>query len=436
MPKPETIEIGLLGCGTVGTGVARILAEHAASIRARLGVELRLGKIAVRDPARPRHPSVPAERLTTSAEAVARDPNLPIVVEVIGGVDAAYGLVRAALDAGKQVVTANKALLAARGDDLFALAAEHGRDLLFEAAVGGGVPVIRALREALASDEVTEIAAVINGTSNYVLTAMQAEGLSFDEALHRAQEAGYAEADPTLDVSGGDAAQKLAIMVRLAFGLSVSHAEIPTLGIDAVDKADMAIAARLGYTVRPLAVARLHGDAVEARVHPALVPSGHPLASVRGAFNAVHLGARALGSLFLQGQGAGMMPTAVSVVSDIVEAARNLLAGTCGRVLTAGPVHAQRLQAPGETSCAWYVRLELEDRPGALAEVAAALSAQGVSIGQMQQTLPDAPGGVATLVILTHHAPRAAFQAALEAIGGFASCRRIACALPVEFSSL
>ena len=412
------IRVALLGCGTVGTGVVKLLLQHEGDIRARLGAPVTLRHVVVRDPAAQRDAAVPTALLREDARLAIDDPDVDVIVELIGGTDVAREHVLAAIGAGKHVVTANKALLAAHGDEVFAAAEAAGVDVAFEAAVAGGIPIIRSLREALASDRVERLYGIINGTSNFLLTEMAGKGRGYDDVLAEAQRLGYAEADPTMDVEGLDAAQKLSILVALAFGADVPWATIPTEGLSRLEPQDFEYAHRFGYAIKPLAIAKEEGDGLEARVHPALVPEGHLLAAVEGVFNAVALQTTAVGPLLFHGRGAGMMPTAVSVVSDIIEVGRALLQGTSGRVPHLAwrhPGRALRRKPFDDVVCENYLRFTVLDRPGVLAALAGALGEQGVSIRQLIQ--PDAQEGrPVAVVVLTHAAREGDVTGALRAI--------------------
>src|SRR3954463_15736050 len=324
------IKVGLLGCGTVGGGVIQLLRANAAYLEARVGDSLDVARVLVRDPDKERVAELDRGRLTTDPEAVLGDASIDVIVEVMGGVDPARGLLTRAIEAGKQIVTANKMLLALHGGDLLERAKKRGVDLAFEGAVGGGIPVIRVLRDALASDTIASLSGIVNGTSNYILTRMRQDNLSFAAALTEAQQKGYAEADPGLDVDGGDAAHKLVVLAMLAFGARVDHGAVSTEGIRSIDEIDHRFAERFGYVIKHLAVGRDLGGAIELRVHPAFVPKSSMLANVSGVLNAVMLHGRALGPCLVYGRGAGDLPTAVSVVSDILDVARSILAGVGG----------------------------------------------------------------------------------------------------------
>ena len=416
----RNIRIGMIGCGVVGQGILRLLKENAPSLEGRMGGAIEVRRIAARDPSKERGPYVPMKLLTNDPLAVASDPDVDIVVEVMGGVDPADEYLRRALSAGKSVVTANKALLAARGHELIELAEAKGVDLYFEAAVAGGVPVIRVLREAFASDRITAVRGIINGTSNYILSRMTEAGIDFAPALKEAQEKGYAEADPTLDVSGGDAAHKLNILATLAYGVKLELAQVATSGIDQVNAIDISFASRFGYVIKPLAVARALPDGtLDLRVHPALVSKKSVLASVNGALNAVYIEGAAVGPCLLSGQGAGALPTAVSVVSDIVDVGRNLRSSSGGRVpqraFRSERLTVPRVQLPADHRCRFYIRFAVQDRFGVLGKLATSLGTHSVSIEQMVQEGHASATPVA-VVVLTHPAREGDVQSALAEI--------------------
>lgn len=420
MTRP--IRIGLLGAGVVGRGILQLLRDNAAFIERRLGAGIQVRRVVARDQEKARDALVEGGLLSFDPDDILADDEIDIVVEVIGGVEPAGTFVRRAIEAGKQVVTANKALLAQHGHELIELAEGRGVDLYFEAAVAGGIPVIRVLREALASDTVVALRGIVNGTSNYILTRMRDAGLDFRTALKEAQDKGYAEADPTLDIGGGDAAHKLAILATLAFGAKVELSRVTTEGIDQVSAVDMEMASRFGYVIKPLAVGReLPDGRLELRVHPALVPESSVLASVGGALNAVTLEGAMLGPCMLSGYGAGALPTAMSVVSDIVDVGRNLVRDASGRV----PQRAWRgehlldreVADIGEHVGRVYLRFTVLDRPGILARIAGVLGAFDISIEQMLQTgrAKDRDEPV-QVVMLTHDAREANIRNALREI--------------------
>jgi homoserine dehydrogenase len=411
------LSVGLLGCGTVGGGVLRLLADNAHALGERVGVPLAVRKVLVRDLAKARVPACDRAWLTTDPSAVVDDPSIELVVEVMGGEDVAGALVERALRHGKGVVTANKVLLAKRGPELLALAHESRADLAFEGAVGGGIPIIRTLREAFASDRVEGLTAIINGTCNYVLTRMREAGIGLDEAIREAQEKGYAEADPTLDTGGHDAAQKLVVLAMLAFGARVDLGAVSTEGIDGLAEIDHDFAERFGFVIKHLAIGRDRGDAVELRVHPALVPQKSVLANVSGVMNAILLEGRAVGPCLVYGRGAGDLPTAVSVVSDIVDVARSIVAGVAGLSTRAIRVEPRPLRPLADVETRYYLRFTVADEPGVMAKLAGALGDAGASIEQIvQEGRPATEGGPVDVVMITHRAREGRIRAALDAI--------------------
>jgi homoserine dehydrogenase len=418
------VGIGIAGFGTVGGGVLSILRRHAGDIEARLGARIRVRRVALRDVDKARAVDVDRALLTTRMRELLDDPEIAVVVELIGGVDQAFDLVKGALERGKHVVTANKALLAGRGEEIFRLAREKGVDVYYEAAVCGGVPIIRTLREALASDRINALHGIVNGTTNFILTAMEEKGEPIEVALAEAQRLGYAEADPTLDVSGGDAAQKLCVLAQLAFGARLQPQDVLTEGIMNHHPEVLRWAKEFGYALKLLAIARRTGgapDQIEARVHPAFIPAGSLLARVRGAFNAVVLHSEALGPSMLFGQGAGAMPTGSAVVSDIIDLTRNILAGSPGRVPLPPATPLVTLRPHGDVRCAYYVNFSVKDEPGVLARIASTLAARRISIAAVQQREQNDEGKPVPLVIVTHEAREADLRAAIEEIDAFPS---------------
>jgi homoserine dehydrogenase len=413
-PAVPTVRVGLLGCGNVGGQLVRLLREHAEDLAARTGLRLEVVKVAVRNTAKTRDAAIPADLLTHDAEAVVTDPGVDVVVEVMGGIEPARGLITEALKAGKPVVTANKELLANVGAELFETAAAAGVDLLFEAAVGGGIPLIRPLRESLAGERITRVMGIVNGTTNYILTRMSEAGATYADALSEAQGLGYAERDPTADVEGYDAAAKAAILASIAFGTRVVAGDVYREGIAGLTAADIAFAARMGYVVKLLAIAERigRGDAEEVavRVHPAMLPSTHPLASVRESFNAVFIEGDAVGELMLYGRGAGGMPTASAVLGDLIDAAHNLQAGGSGRTAALGSATIHPIE---ELRSQYYLDIEVFDRPGVLAAVAGVFGDHGVSIRSMEQ---EGLGDEARLVFITHVAFERDMQATIAGL--------------------
>ncbi len=400
----------------MGGSLVRLIAERADEIAARTGVRLVVTRVAVRDTARDRDLPLDASVLTDDTAAVVTADDVDLVVEVVGGIDPALELTSAALEAGRPVVSANKELLAAHGAELFELADRCGVDLLFEAAVAGGIPLVRPLRESLVGEDVFRVVGIINGTTNYILTKMTEEGWGYDEALAEAQALGYAEADPTADVEGFDAGAKAAIIASIAFGVGVRAADVHHEGISGLTADDIATARRLGYQLKLLAVAERFDDGtVAVRVHPAMVPDAHPLAAVRDSFNAVFVEGSAVGDLMFYGRGAGGLPTGSAVLGDVIDAAVNLAKGTHASLGSFGPA---RFRPQSELSSAFYLAVEVVDRPGVLANVAGVFGAHDVSIRSMEQVeaadaAPDADPA-ARLVFITHVAREADVQATLE----------------------
>jgi homoserine dehydrogenase len=428
----KVLGIGLLGCGNVGAAVARMLSDHAQEIARRAGASIEVRKVAVRDLDKPRPASIAPEMLTTDPEEVVGDPAVDVVVEVIGGIEPARSLILAAFAAGKPVVTANKELLAAHGKELFRAAAAAGADLLYEASVGGGIPLIRPLREHLAGDRIIRFMGIVNGTTNYILTRMAEGGLSRDEALREAQALGYAEADPTADVEGFDAAAKAAILATIAFDLPVGADDVHREGIARITAADIGFARRLGYVVKLLAIAEADNGAVCVRVHPAMIPIEHPLASVRESFNAVFVEGERVGPLMLYGRGAGGDPTATSVVGDIIDLARTPSAGSLTPAgLAAGEEGpgAKRLRPIGELSSQYYVLMRVSDRPGVLAAIALVFAEHLVSIKSVWQ---EGHGDEAQIVLITHRAGETALQACVLGLRDLDSVEEVSSVIRVE----
>jgi homoserine dehydrogenase len=422
------IRVGMLGCGTVGSAVARTLHERADDIARRAGVRLRITRVAVLDLDRERDVPLAREVFTTDGVSIVDDPDIDVVLELLGGLEPARVITMRALQAGKPVVTGNKELIARAGAELEAVSHEGGADLAYEAAVAGGIPLIRPLRESLAGDRVTRILGIVNGTTNFILTQMSERGLGFEDALTEAQRLGYAEADPTADVEGFDAAAKCAILASIAFDTTVTTDDVYREGIGAVTAQDILDAAKLGYAVKLLAIAELDDGDVSVRVHPAMVPATHPLASVRDAFNAVFVEAEQAGQLMFYGRGAGGEPTATSVIGDLVRVARHLVYG--GRMQDAqGAGPGRRLRPMDDTHGQYYLNLHVEDRPGVLAEIAEAFGRNGVSIERVWQ---EGFGEEASLVFITHRAQEGAFQKAVQELREHGSVGAVSSLLRVE----
>ncbi len=426
----RTLKVALLGCGSVGSQVVRLLTEQADDLAARVGARVELAGVAVRRIDAPREVEVPADLLTTDADALVARPDVDLVIEVIGGIEPARRLILSALQNGASVVTANKALLAEDGPTLFEAAAQAGRDLYYEAAVAGAIPIIRPLRESLAGDRVTRVLGIVNGTTNFILDKMDTSGAGFSEALTEAQELGYAEADPTADVEGFDAAAKAAILASLAFHSRVTANDVYREGISEVTAADVASARDRGAVVKLLAIAELKDDEVAVRVHPAMIPRSHPLAGVREAYNAVFVESEAAGQLMFYGPGAGGSPTASAVLGDLVTVARNLLAGATGAGESA--YADRRVLSMGETVTRYHVGIDVDDRSGVLAQVASAFADHGVSIQTVRQ---EGRGADAQLVVVSHAATDAQLSACVAQLRDMEIVRDVTSVMRVEGDS-
>jgi homoserine dehydrogenase len=422
----EPVRVGMLGCGVVGTGVARLLVDHAARVADRAGAAIHLQRVAVRDVTRKRDPAVDPTRLTGRAAEVVSDPEVDVVVEVMGGIEPARSLIVEAMRLGKPVVTANKELLATHGDELFDAADAAGVDLKFEAAVAGAIPIVHPLKESLAGDRLRRVLGIVNGTTNYILWRMASTGASYAEALAEATELGYAEPDPSADVEGFDAAAKCAILASLAFNTRVVAGDVYREGITDVTAADIAAAARMGYTVKLLAIAEEAGEEVSVRVHPAMVPDSHPLAGVTEAYNAVFVEGDAIGQLMFYGRGAGGLPTGSAVLGDLVDVVRNRAQGARGVGCTC--LYERPVRGMEDVDTQYYLALDVADRPGVLAQVATVFGEHGVSI---RSVLQRGKGDQAQLVLVTHLAREGAMRATLarladlEAVSNLASVMRV-----------
>jgi homoserine dehydrogenase len=410
--QEHRVRIGLLGCGNVGAAFVRLVAERAKSIEARTGVAIEVTRVAVRNLSRDRDAELAEGVLTRDAHAVVVDPDVDLVVEVIGGIQPAHDLICTALTAGKPVVTANKELLANHGVELFATAERENVDLLFEAAVAGGIPLVRVLRESLRGEPIRRVLGIVNGTTNFILTKMSEDGTEYGAALAEAQRLGFAERDPTADVEGFDAGAKAAIIASIAFGAEVVAGDVYHEGISQVTTADIEVARRLGYVVKLLGIAELDAPTGEVgvRVHPAMVPLHHPLASVRESYNAVFVEGEAAGSLMFYGRGAGGMPTASAVLGDVIDAAVNLTKGTHG---TLGSFAKAVIRPIDETTAEYLLGLDVADEPGVLHAVTGVFARHGVSIRAAEQ---EGMGPDARLVFITHEARESAVQATLRGL--------------------
>lgn len=418
---PRTVRVGLLGCGNVGAALVQLVADQADAVARRTGIRLEITRVAVRNLSRDRDVALADGVLTRDARSVVADSDVDIVVEVIGGIEPARELIQASLTAGKPVVTANKELLANVGVELFGVAEEHGVDLLFDAAVAGGIPIMRVLRESLRGERITRVMGIVNGTTNYILTKMSEDGADYGEALAEAQRLGFAERDPTADVEGFDAGAKAAIMATVCFGAKVVAGDVYHEGISGISAADIAMAKRLGYVVKLLAIAEqdvVTGE-VAVRVHPAMVPLHHPLASVRESYNAVFVEGQAVGSLMFYGRGAGGAPTASAVFGDLIDAAINLTTGTHG---LAGRFELLPIRAIDETSAEYLMSLDVADQPGVLHAVTGVFARHGVSIRAAEQ---EGIGDDARLVFITHEARESDVQATVRELRVLDAVRRV-----------
>jgi homoserine dehydrogenase len=435
MAKQDQIQIALLGLGVIGSGVARTLVEKGPAYAEQLGFQLNLRHILERDLYKA--DAVPVDRriVTDDPRVVLDDEAVDIVIEVLGGERPAYDFIKEALSSGRYVVTANKEVMAKHGLELLALAKERGVDILFEASVGSGTPVIGPLKRDLSANEITSVRAIINGTTNYILTRMTKEGLDFQEALSQAQALGYAEADPTNDVEGFDAVYKVAILASLAFHTHVRPEDVYCEGITNLNARDFRYAQELGYAIKLLAVARTEEDGVDARVHPAFVPKEQLLASVDGVLNAVQVEGDLLGPVLFQGPGAGPLPTASGIMADVMDAANSVAAAKSGRRGDRLRWQAGRplpMKPVAELTTRYYLRMEVADRPGVLAQIARSFGEHGVSIASVIQKESDAVAQTAELVIMTHVAREESVQKTIREVGELAVVNRIGSVLRVE----
>ncbi|GAB6136928.1 homoserine dehydrogenase [Halanaerobaculum tunisiense] len=426
----EEIKVGLLGCGTVGSGVYKILQENANSIAQKSGAELTVGKVLVKDTTKQQPVDVDQELLTSDFEEVINDSELEIIVEVIGGVHPAKEFVLRSLRSGRSVVTANKELIAKHGSELLGVAEENGVDIYFEASVGGGIPIISPLKEDLAGNQITKLMGIVNGTTNYILTKMDQEEAAFSEVLDQAQELGYAEADPTSDIEGYDAAYKLAILASIGFESRVDLDRVYIEGITEVTRDDISYAQELGYKIKLLAIGKQNEGEVEVRVHPTLIPGDHPLASVNDVFNAVFVEGDAIGEVMFYGPGAGQMPTGSAVVGDIITAARNIDFGAQGRI-SCTCFTEKEFKEQSEVETSFYLRLNVWDEPGVLGKITGLLGDYNVSIESVIQKGRSAQEAV-PLVLVTHQVTEGDLKDALEEIKGLTAVRKVANLIRVE----
>ena len=433
---PDEINVGLMGLGVVGTGVAAYILGKASSLAAATGRNVNLKKVLVRDITRARDIDLPSGLLTTNAEDILADAEIHIVVEVIGGTDPVENHLKQALAAGKHIVTANKEVMAKSGPELLALARKNGANILFEASVGGGIPIVGCLMNELAANDIRSIRSIINGTTNYILTRMANERTSFDQALSEAQGLGYAEADPINDIEGIDAAYKLTILASLAYRQPFQSADVYCEGISRLEPQDFRYAQELGYAIKSLAIANLDDGAVQLRVYPALVPSEHMLAKVDGVYNAVEVDGSLCGQVLFHGMGAGSEPTTSAVVGDLIEVVRKMgsQSRSSGSQEWAGPGNGAALTVRpiGDLQARYYIRLDVADNPGVLAQIAQVLGDGEISIAAVLQRDTDTEAGSAEIVITTHPAKGASMQDALQIMAGLSQVRRVSNVIRIE----
>jgi len=424
----KLVNVGLLGMGTVGTGVVKILTNNAHDILQKVGMPVNIKKIMVRQLDKPRNVVSDAE-FTTNIDDIINDKEIAIVVELIGGIEPAKEYILRALRAGKHVITANKDVVAKFGQEILQVAEENKVDFLFEASVAGGIPIIRPLKQCLAANKISEVVGIINGTTNYMLTKMTNEGLDFDSVLAEAQAKGYAEADPTADVGGLDAARKIAILASIAFGSRVTIDDVYVEGITNISKADIGYAKELGYVIKLLAIAKDDERGIDVRVHPAFIPATHPLAAVHDVFNAIYIKGDAVGETMFYGRGAGQMPTASSVVADIIDVARNIKYHANGRILCT--CFEEKSFCPvAQTQSPYYIRLLVEDKPGVLAAIAGAFGEQQVSLHSVIQKSKVAH--CSELVLITNQVADASLRLAINTIAGLSVVNKVCNVIRVE----
>ncbi|PZE19986.1 homoserine dehydrogenase [Paenibacillus xerothermodurans] len=408
----KPIKVGLLGLGTVGTGVVRIIEGHQQDLVSQTGAEIEIAKVLVQDKSKARNIALTAQKLTDSPEDVISNPDIDIVVEVMGGVEPAKQYILEALDRGKHVVTANKDLMALHGREILSRAAEKGCDVFYEASVAGGIPIIRTLVEGFSSDRITKIMGIINGTTNYILSKMSQEGAAYADVLKEAQQLGYAESDPTSDVEGFDAARKMTILGTLGFHANVALSDVKVRGISQVSKADIAYGKQLGYEVKLLGIAERNDEAISISVQPTMVKKSHPLASVNGVYNAVYVYGEAVGETMFYGPGAGEMPTATSIVADLVAVVRNLTLGINGQRGIA-PYREKKLKTDDQIRAKHFILLHVQDKAGVLAQITQVFAEHEVSLESLLQHPNDANPS-AEIIIITHDANQASMNKVLQ----------------------
>ncbi|MHB0913195.1 MAG: homoserine dehydrogenase [Armatimonadota bacterium] len=423
------INVGIIGFGTVGAGAAQVLVENRAEIERKIGAELVVAKIADLDITTERPVKLGEGVLTTNVAEVLGNPDIDIVVELIGGVRPAKEFILRAMQNGKHVVTANKELIAKEGAEILDVAGKCGVDFYFEGSVGGGIPIIRPLKECLAANRITEVIGIVNGTTNYILTKMSREGVDFDEVLAEAQKAGYAEADPTSDVEGYDSKYKIAILASIAFNSRVNVEEVYAEGITRIGGDDIAYAEQLGYTIKLLAIARMDGGKMQIRVHPTLIPETHPLASVNDVYNGIYVKGDFVDDVMFYGRGAGSRPTGSAVAGDVIDIARNIRFGANGR-LPCTCFEQREIQSMDDVATKYYIRMLVDDRPNVLAQIAGVFGEHGVSIASVMQTM--ARDGKAEIVMITHRVAERNFRESMERLANLPVVAEISSRIRVE----
>lgn len=423
----RTIHIGQIGCGTVGSGVFRILRDNAEVISRRTGCHIRVEHVTVKNLADPRYVEVPEEMLTTEIEDVIRDPDVSIVVEVIGGIEPARSFILKAIAAGKHVVSANKELMSTHGGEILRAAEEKGVDVAYEASVGGGIPILLPLKQNLAGNAISQLLGIVNGTTNYVLTRMTEEGLSFSDAVAKAQSLGYAEADPSADIEGKDAAAKIAILASMAFNSRVTLADVYAEGIAGITPNDIAFGRDLGYVIKLLAVAKDEPDGISVRVHPTMIPADHPLAAVKDENNAIFVSGDAVGELMFYGKGAGSLPAASAVVGDIISISRNIISG--GRMVGCTCFLDKPIKNMADVVSRYFMIFNVPDRPGMLARIAGVFGDNGVSI---KSVIQHGMGKEARIILITHAVREESLRATVKGLEELEVVDRIASVIRVE----
>jgi homoserine dehydrogenase len=425
----ETVQIGLMGLGTVGSGVYRILQQNGPRIEKKLGTRLIVKRVLEKVPEKIQALGIEPEFVAADFRELVEDPDIKIVVELIGGLEPARSFMVEALKRGKHVVTANKDCIALHGKDLFAAAREGSSDFYFEASVGGGIPIILPLKQSLAANNIKEIIGIVNGTTNYILTKMAAEKRPFEDVLQEAQELGYAESDPAADIEGLDAARKMAILASIGFGTRVALSDVFVEGITGISPQDIEYGHELGYVLKLLGIAKEEDGEVEVRVHPAFLPARHPLAAVDDVYNAIFVRGDAVGQTMFYGRGAGQMPTGSAVVGDLMEIARNLRYGSCGRI-TCTCLDEKPIRPMGELINKYYIRLLVRDNPGVMASIAGVFAHRNVSLASVIQKRTI--GAMAEIVLVTHEVKEQAIQEALKTLGGMSIVSKINSVIRVE----